>query len=50
MIRINWFIIAAIAKKLNLPVKLIGVGEKMEDLKDFSTDDFVNALFGQDEK
>jgi fused signal recognition particle receptor len=39
-------IIAGIAKKLNLPVKLIGVGEKMEDLKDFSADDFVEALFG----
>lgn len=39
-------IIAGIAKKLNLPVKLIGVGEKMEDLKDFSADDFVDALFG----
>lgn len=38
-------IIAGIAKKLNLPVKLIGVGEKMEDLKDFDTEDFVEALF-----
>lgn len=39
-------IIAGIAKKFNLPVKLIGVGEKIEDLKDFNADDFVNALFG----
>jgi fused signal recognition particle receptor len=39
-------IIAGIAKKLNLAVKLIGVGEKMEDLKDFDADDFVEALFG----
>lgn len=39
-------IIAGIAKKLSLPVKLIGVGEKMEDLKDFDADDFVEALFG----
>lgn len=38
-------IIAAIAKSLKLPVKLIGIGEKMDDLKDFSADDFVNALF-----
>lgn len=38
-------IIAGIAKKLSLPVKLIGVGEKMEDLKDFDADDFVEALF-----
>ena len=38
-------IIISIAKEINLPVKLIGVGEKMEDLKDFSASDFVKALF-----
>lgn len=35
----------AIAKELKLPIKLIGVGEKMEDLKDFDSADFINALF-----
>lgn len=38
-------IVLAIAKDLKLPVKLIGVGEKMEDLKDFNPTDFINALF-----
>lgn len=38
-------IIIAIAKEMNLPVKLVGVGEKMEDLKVFVPDDFINALF-----
>lgn len=38
-------IIIAIAKEMKLPVKLIGVGEKMEDLKDFDAKDFVKALF-----
>lgn len=38
-------IIIAIAKKMNLPVKLVGVGEKMEDLKAFVPEDFINALF-----
>ena len=38
-------IIIAIAKELNLPVKLIGVGEKIEDLKDFDANAFVKALF-----
>ncbi|MBQ3641233.1 signal recognition particle-docking protein FtsY [bacterium] len=38
-------IIIAIAKEFNLPVKLIGVGEKIEDLKLFNPDDFINALF-----
>lgn len=38
-------IVLAIAKELKLPIKLIGVGEKMEDLKDFVPTDFINALF-----
>lgn len=38
-------IILAIAKEMKLPVKLIGVGEKMEDLKDFEAKDFITALF-----
>lgn len=38
-------IIIAIAKEMGLPVKLIGVGEKMEDLKDFDSREFVRALF-----
>ena len=38
-------IVLAIAKELNLPVKLAGVGEKMEDLKDFDSKEFIQALF-----
>lgn len=38
-------IILAIAKELGLPVKLAGVGEKMEDLKDFDSKEFIQALF-----
>ncbi len=38
-------IVIAISKEMNLPVKLIGVGEKMEDLKAFNPDDFINAIF-----
>ena len=38
-------IIIAIAKEMKLPVKLVGVGEKMTDLKAFDADDFINALF-----
>lgn len=38
-------IVLAIAKEMKLPVKLIGVGEKMEDLKSFNPVDFINALF-----
>ena len=38
-------IIISIAKEMHLPVKLIGVGEKMDDLKDFDANDFIQALF-----
>jgi len=38
-------IILAIAKEMKLPVKLVGVGEKMTDLKAFTPDDFIEALF-----
>ncbi|PKL52311.1 MAG: signal recognition particle-docking protein FtsY [Nitrospira bacterium HGW-Nitrospira-1] len=38
-------IVFAIKKELNIPVRLIGVGEGIEDLQDFVTEDFVKALF-----
>ena len=38
-------IVLAIAKDLGLPVKLVGVGEKMGDLKDFNSKEFIQALF-----
>lgn len=38
-------IIIAIAKEFNLPVKLVGIGEKLEDLKLFDSQDFIDALF-----
>lgn len=38
-------VVLAVAKELKLPVKLVGVGEKMEDLKDFDSDEFIQALF-----
>ena len=38
-------IVLAIARDFGLPVKLVGVGEKMEDLKEFNPSDFINAIF-----
>lgn len=38
-------IIIALENELKLPVKIIGVGEKITDLQPFDTDDFVEALF-----
>lgn len=37
----------AIAKKLGLPIRFIGVGEKIDDLRPFSADQFVEALFSE---
>ncbi len=34
-----------IKDEFDIPVKLVGVGEKLEDLEDFSPGDFVDALF-----
>ena len=37
-------ILFAIAKELGLPVKLVGIGEGIEDLRDFDPKEFVEAL------
>lgn len=41
-------IAVAIQSELNVPVKYIGVGETIEDLQKFDSDQFVNALFNLD--
>lgn len=38
-------IAVAIQSELHVPVKYIGVGEKIDDLQKFDPDEFVNALF-----
>lgn len=42
-------IAVAIQAELGIPVKYIGVGETIEDLQKFHSDDFVNALFTTEE-
>ena len=39
-------IVVAVADALQIPVKYIGVGEKMDDLMPFVAEDFVRALIG----
>ena len=39
-------VILAVKSEVDVPVKLIGVGEKMEDLQDFDAKAFSEALFG----
>ena len=38
-------IVLSIKKELNVPVKFIGVGEKIDDMEPFDADEFVDALF-----
>ena len=38
-------IVANITRELQLPIRFIGVGEKVEDLRDFDADEFIEALF-----
>jgi fused signal recognition particle receptor len=38
-------IVLSITDQLSIPVKMIGVGEGIEDLQDFNANDFVTALF-----
>jgi len=40
-------VVTAIARELKIPIRFVGVGEKMEDLIVFSPDDFVESLFAQ---
>ena len=32
-------------KELDIPVKVIGVGEKIDDMQEFDNEEFVEALF-----
>lgn len=43
-------IAVAIQSELGIPVKYIGVGEKIDDLQKFNAEEFVNALFHAEEK
>ena len=38
-------VVTAIARDLKIPIRFVGVGEKMDDLIEFSPDDFVESLF-----
>jgi fused signal recognition particle receptor len=38
-------VLVGISNELKIPVRYIGIGEKMNDLRDFNARDFVDALF-----
>jgi len=39
-------IVFAVTRAMNVPVKFVGVGERIDDLQPFDPNEFVNALFG----
>nr|WP_018300255.1 signal recognition particle-docking protein FtsY [Fangia hongkongensis] len=43
-------VIFAIAKRLKTPIRYIGIGEKIDDLRTFQSKDFIDALFTQDKE
>ena len=43
-------IVLGICDELKVPVRYIGLGERAEDLREFSAEDFVEALFGKGEE
>ncbi len=38
-------VVVAIARELNLPIRFVGVGEKVEDLLPFEPEGFISSLF-----
>ena len=40
-------VVFAIAKKMQLPSRFIGIGEQVDDLKPFDAKQFVSALFSE---
>jgi fused signal recognition particle receptor len=42
-------IVIAVKNELQIPIKLIGVGEAAEDLQNFDPDEFIEALFSSEE-
>ena len=38
-------IVANISRDMKIPIRFIGIGEKIEDLRDFDPDEFIEALF-----
>ena len=43
-------VVLSIKEELDVPVKYIGVGEQIDDLQPFNSDDFAKALFARDDK
>jgi fused signal recognition particle receptor len=38
-------VIVAVSEIIDIPVRYIGIGEQMDDLREFNAEDFVDAMF-----
>ncbi len=43
-------VVFAVARKMGIPIRYIGVGEAIDDLREFDADDFINALFAREQE
>jgi fused signal recognition particle receptor len=42
-------VVVAVAERLKIPVRFVGLGEAIEDLREFDAREFVDALFATDD-
>ena len=42
-------VIFSVADQFGIPIRYIGVGERIEDLRPFKADDFIEALFARED-
>ncbi|MBU0945577.1 MAG: signal recognition particle-docking protein FtsY [Proteobacteria bacterium] len=43
-------IVTNVCRELKIPIRFIGIGEQIDDLRDFDPDEFINALFTEETK
>ncbi|MFZ5765673.1 MAG: signal recognition particle-docking protein FtsY [Thermodesulfobacteriota bacterium] len=43
-------IVVNICREFSIPIRFIGIGEKMDDLRDFDADEFIEALFAENNR
>ena len=41
-------IVVNICREFDIPIRFIGIGEQIDDLRDFDPEEFAEALFGND--
>mgnify|MGYP003375969240 FL=1 len=39
-------VVIGIVEENKIPIKFVGIGEKIDDMEEFSSEDFINAIIG----